>query len=331
MKRRALIALAGVTLFNRPVLGELLELPTRPVVPTPLPSQLGRADVVALDALTGELRSWAQLYGGGAGTISHIAHRSERLLTVSATEEVSNGLKSTLAKLHTVAGWAAFDERLDDLAMSHFTEVITLAGDVNDPYWISFALYGGGRLISEQGHPNDALKYYQLSEVALQRDKGRHRRAPVLQGYLHSESALELAALKHPTAREELAKATDGPQDADSYNIAAETHMRLGSLNTAHEMAVKAVSMWQGHPNRRHATVSDVVLATVNVKAGEPRGALLARRVIQSVAGMKSQLARVRLERLAKELDARPNDQNRELAVMARRVAQSGKQPSDLA
>jgi transcriptional regulator with XRE-family HTH domain len=320
MKRRALLALGSLTLFDRPLLGELLELPKRPEVPTPLPSRLGRSDITALEALTAELRAWSQRWGGGTATISGIAQRSERLLAVPATEAVSKALQSTLAKLHTVAGWAAFDERLDDLARAHFTEVITLAGAVDDPYWIAFALYGGGRIISEQGHPNDALAYYQISQVALSDDKGRHARAPVLEGYLHSESALELAIMKHNTATYELSKSHESPLDADSYNIAAETYMRLGNLDTAHEMASCAVREWQGSSNHRHAVVSEVVLATITVKAGEPRGTILAHSAIQSVAGMRSGLARVRLERLASELEARPNAENRELAVMARRV-----------
>src|SRR5262249_2727098 len=96
--------------------------------------------------------------------------------------------------------------------------------------------------------------------------------------------------------------------------------MRLGSLNTAHEMALRAAREWKGSPNRRHAVVSDIVLATVNVKAGEHRGKMLAYNAIQSVAGMRSGLARVRLERLATELEGRRQSENKELAVMARRV-----------
>jgi hypothetical protein len=52
-------ALGSLTLFGRPVLGELLELPKRPEVPTPLPSRLERSDITALEALTAELRAWS--------------------------------------------------------------------------------------------------------------------------------------------------------------------------------------------------------------------------------------------------------------------------------
>lgn len=322
MKRRALIALAGVTLFDRPVLGELLELPRRPDVPTPLPSELGTADVTALDALTVELRTWAQRWGVGAQTISTIAQRSERLLDVPASEPVSLAFGSVLAKLHTVAGWAAFDEQLTDMAQAHFATAMSFAGSAHDPYWIAFALYGGGRIAAEAGHSNDALKYYQLAEVALADDNGRHTRAPLLTGYLHSESALELAALGHRNAHSELAAAQDSDaRDADLDNIAAETYMRMGNLDLAHQFASSAVRQWSGSANRRHAVLSDITLATISVQAGEPRGKLLAHSAIQSVVDMRSGLARVRLERLATVLDCRPGGDNRDLAVLARRVA----------
>lgn len=263
MKRRALLAAAAVALWNRPVLGDLLELPKRPNVPTPLPSQLGRADVTALDALTVELRTWAQRWGGGAQTISAIAQRSERLLSVPASEPVRLAFESALAKLHTVAGWAAFDEQLDDLANSHFAQAISFAGSVKDPYWIAFALYGGGRIVAESGHPNDALKYYQLAQVAVADDEGRHTRTPLLTGYLHSESALELAAREHRTVHDELAAVQDSnARDADSDNIAAETYMRMGNLGLAHQFASSAVRQWSGSDNRRHAVLSDITLAT---------------------------------------------------------------------
>jgi hypothetical protein len=233
------------------LLGELLELPKRPETPTPLPSQLGTADVEALEALTAELQSWAQRWGGGASTVGAIAQRSERLLSVSAAEPVAAepvrvALDFTLAKLHTVAGWAAFDEQLDETACFHFARAMSLAGDAADPYWIAFALYGGGRIVAESGHPNDALKYYQLLQVALAGDEGRHSRAPILTGYLHSESAPEYAALGHRNAINELAIVQENPLDADSYNIAAETHVRLGNLDIAHRFATSAAREWIG-------------------------------------------------------------------------------------
>ena len=75
MKRRHFLAAASVALWGRPVLGELLELPTRPETPTPLPSRLGAADVEALRTLTEQVRTLARFYGGQADTIGAIANR----------------------------------------------------------------------------------------------------------------------------------------------------------------------------------------------------------------------------------------------------------------
>ncbi len=320
MKRRALLAVGSLALFDRPVLGDLLEIPRPPEVPTPLPSKLGLSDVRALDSLTAELRGWAQLWGGGAGTIGGIADRSERLLSVSATDMVRQRLQSTLAKLHTVAGWAAFDEFLDDLAREHFARAMSLGAASNDPYWIGFALYGGGRIVAESGYPNDALKYYQLAEVAVSEDSGRHGNPPMVRGLLHGESALELAALKHHSVQSELAALGDTEPNADSAHLAAQTYIRMGNLDIAQPFAVGAVQRWEGSPIRRHAVIADITLALVYVTAGDPRGLPLTHKALTSVSEIRSVRARTRLRNLVAALERRPASDYKELAVMARRV-----------
>ena len=328
VKRRELLASGGLALFDRPVLGHLLGLPRPPEEPTPLPSRLGKADVAALNALTAELRAWSQRWGGGAQTISAVAYRSEQLLSVSGSEKVHQAMVSVIANLHTVAGFAAFDEGVDDLASSHFAHAIDFAATANDPYWIAFACYGGGLIVAEAGYPNDALKYYQLAHVPLADDNGRHDRAPVLTGYLHSESALELAALKHRTVHNELAAAVDkGARDAGLDNIIALTHLRMGNLDLAHLFATSSVDQWSGSPKRRHAVMSDVTLAVVNVTAGEPRGLSLAHKAIASVSEIQSNRARTRLRNLIAALESRSGNDYRDLAVRARRVV--GQEPPD--
>jgi hypothetical protein len=160
------------------------------------------------------------------------------------------------------------------------------------------------------------------SHVPLADDKGRHGRAPVLTGYLHGESARELAALKHYTVRNELAAAADrGARDADSEHIVAETHLRMGNLDLAHLFAMSAVDHWSGSPNRRHAVISDITLAVVNVTAGEPRGLSLAHKAIASVAEIQSNRARTRLRNLIAALESRSGGDYRDLAILARRIA----------
>jgi hypothetical protein len=88
-----------------------------------------------------------------------------------------------------------------------------------------FALYGGGIIVAGSGHPNDALKRYQLAHFAVARDDGRHANAPALTGWLHAESALGLAALKHKSVCEELAALKDAEPNAYLLNLTARTHL----------------------------------------------------------------------------------------------------------
>jgi hypothetical protein len=103
MRRRAVLAAATTALFGALILGEVLELPERPNIPTPLLANLAQADIDAIDRLTRALESEARYYGGGAAVISPAARRAERLLKVPAAEALRPALMVGLADLHNVA------------------------------------------------------------------------------------------------------------------------------------------------------------------------------------------------------------------------------------
>jgi len=63
------------------------------------------------------------------------------------------------------------------------------------------------------------------------------------------------------------------------------------------------------------------VLATIHVRAGEPRGLQVAHHAVTAVTRISSMHARQRLEPLAAALDSRPGNDYRELARMARQMA----------
>ena len=67
--------------------------------------------------------------------------------------------------------------------------------------------------------------------------------------------------------------------------------------------------------------LSGIVLATIHVRAGEPRGLKLAHSAVTTVTRISSMHARQRLEPLAAALEARSGSDYRELARMARQVA----------
>ncbi|MCA1603989.1 MAG: hypothetical protein LC775_00550, partial [Acidobacteria bacterium] len=219
------------------------------------------------------------------------------------------------------------DER-NEPAWGHFDHAMDLAGRAHDCHWIAFALYGAGRITAEGGHPDDALKFYQLAQIATEYDN-RHPRASALAGWLHNESALELAHLGHHQVREELAAAKDARaagrdvDRADMDHISAMTYMALHDMDKAEQFATSAVNQWEGSLNRRHAIFAKITHAAIYVKTGEPRGLALASNAINGVAQLRSVRARKRLEVLATTLESRSGADMRDLARQARRLSEA--------
>lgn len=226
MKRRALLATASLALFNRPILGEVLELPAPPESPTPLPSRLVMADVEAMRNLTEQLRVLARQYGGQGETVSAIAVRSLRLMTVDASDLVRRSLRSALAELHTVAGWCCFDSGVSaDLIRAHFARATELASGAGDTYRAVDALYHAAMTMQHDA-PNDALKMFQLVQFRLGQEGSDHPRTRTLSSWLHADSARCLTMLDQPEqSRSSLAAARDGWDSADRFDQADMDHV----------------------------------------------------------------------------------------------------------
>lgn len=325
MRRRAFLAAASVALWGRPVLGELLELPTRPESPTPVPSRLGMADVDALRALTERMRMLARQFGGQGDTVGSIANRSTaRLLPVDARDDVKLALGSALADLHTVAGWCCFDSGSPEGTRHHFTRGLELATESGDTYRAVNAIYHAG-MAMQHAAPDEALKLFQLARFRITQGSD-HPRARTLTAWLHADSARSLAVMDRPAdARSELAAARDGwyPADrfdqADMDHVTAQAHVDLGMLDSAEPLAATSVGTWEER-ERRDAAQAGITLATLHVRTAESDGPRLAEQAISGVAGLRSQRARSALAPLADALEARGGE-SRELAAHARRVA----------
>jgi hypothetical protein len=85
------------------------------------------------------------------------------------------------------------------------------------------------------------------------------------------------------------------------------------------------VSRWEGL-SRRARTQSSIVLATIDVRAGEPRGPQLAHDAITAVTKLSSVRVRRKLQPLTAALEARPGSDMRVLARMSQQVAGVGPQ-----
>ena len=334
MRRRVLLAGAGMTIAGRPIqgIGELVETPGP--APVPLPSRIFELHVVKVRDLTQRLREAGRAYGADPQVSSASAAWATRLLGVSGAEPVKQALRTAVADLHIHAGWDAFDGGLSDRAMYHYTRGLELATEAGDAYLQAVALMYAGMATVEHGHPNDGLRMLQFGQVKAadipldepRRIGGASARAAV-QACTHNQSAIALARLGYPDdADAEQAKARQrwqptaldptGDLDVEAASLALER----GRLDVAEPFAVASVRRWEVH-SQRARTQSSVLLATIHVRAGEPDGLRLAHGAITGVSKLSSVRTRQRLEPLVTALQARPGNDQRQLALMAHQVA----------
>jgi hypothetical protein len=177
------------------------------------------------------------------------------------------------------------------------------------------------------GHPNDALKLFQLGRFPQLR--ADDPRVPTLTARLARTSATAYALMGGADeATRCLAEANDGWEPHDAFERAgadlgtAGIQRDLGQLDTAERFATNAVRAYgEGH-YRRGRTAAALLLAELHVRAGEPRGPTLAREAIEKVSTLQSVAARREwLIPLATALQARPGTDTQELARTARQIA----------
>ncbi len=309
VKRRALFGVASVALFGSPVLGELLDLPA-PSEPTPLPSRISKADVVAMRSLTERLRRLARTYGGCADMVTGVAQQSLKLLTVSAAETVKDDMTVAIGQLHTLAGWCCVDSGLGDAAQTHFAKAMEL-GDLTS------ALRHAGIHMCDGGHYNDGLKAFQL---ALIRDNNP---------WLHLETAKPYAELGDTRATlSAVALARQSPQDdpfdsASMDYISGRAYERLGRFDQAETLLASSVGQWSQLPNaKRDGVEAAIALAALHVRTGASDGPSLVIQAIQGVSPLQSIRARRKLTPLVQALELRGGSTYTDLARHVRKVQQ---------
>ena len=318
MQRRDLIAMSAFATLGFVPFGTLLNPPPGPGVLS-LPSQLGMTDVVEIKNTTEQLRSAARARGGQARAVSAAAIEYGRLTQVPAAEPVAARLGSVLADLHTLAGWCCYDSGLSRRARWHYRQAIDYATAAPDDYRLADVLQYVGILERAAGHPNEAVKFYQLAgfHLGAKGDSG-------LVAWGHGLSALALANLEHPQAAEHLTRAREGWQPSNAFERAdmdyqtALVHTELGDLESAERFVVSINGAGRLRPV---GTFAEILRATVHVRAGEPRGLALAHGAITAASKLSSMRARQRLEPLATALEGRSGADAHQLARMARQVA----------
>jgi len=339
MRRRALIAATSLAALGRVVtgLGEFAELAMPRAGDGLLPSRLSMSHVQAVEAVTDRLRTVVRQYGGQAEVFGTAAKHYARWMGVSAVAAVQTRLGCALAELHTEAGWACYDSGVD--GSGYFTRALRFADDAGDGFGIGNAAWHAGVSLVRSGHPNDALKCFQLGQLSI---GGRFQpgkttpatlraddpRMPTLTARLNRHSATAYALLGlSDQAKSHLAKANDGwvPRNAFERGgmelATAGVELDLGRFDTAESFAAGAVRNY-GDVHGRGRTAAELTLAEVHVRSGEPRGLVLARQALDAASVLQSvAVRRERVQPLAEALAARPGSDARELARMARQVA----------
>jgi hypothetical protein len=335
MRRRVLLANAGVSVVGRPVdkLGELIALPGP--APVELPSRIDWVHVSQVRDQTRRLGKAGNATFADPVVLSTAAARAERLLGVSGAGPVKRALMVAVAELHIAAGWAGFDAWRYDRAMHHFTAALRLATRAGDAYLQATALGGAGLATVEHGHPNDGLKFLQFSVVKawdIPRDEQRAVMVDVSgrvarEACARATAATAMADLgKLNDAEREIAKSRElwSPTRTDPFGDldrpAALVALRRGRLDLAEQFAAASVLRWKGI-GQLGPIKSGIVLATIHVRAGEPRGLPLAHGAITAVSKLSSIWIRQRLEPLIAALEARPGTDTKDLARMARQVS----------
>jgi transcriptional regulator with XRE-family HTH domain len=339
MLRRHLIALgpiAAVAYHPLTRLAELLEHVELPgLSPVPLPSRLSGVHVAQVRELTRRLGEAGNTSVSDPEVLSAAAAWANRLLDVSGPESVRKALMVAVAELHIEAGWAGFDAGLYDRAMVHYAYSFELAIKAGDTYLQALILKYAGTATVEHGQPNDGLKMLQygaVTAIGVPLDEpravvvGESGRAAIEATVLVDEATALVSLDCWDAADTAVARARElwEPTPADPYGDldrpAASLELERGRLDAAEPFAVASMRRWESGSQVSRAQ-SAIVLATIHVRAGEPRWLQLAHGAVTAAAKLTSVRVRRRLEPLITALEARPGSDYRQLARMARQVA----------
>jgi len=136
----------------------------------PAPGRIGMTDVRQVEAATRALRSLDYQYGGGFCRDAVVAQLSwgQQMLNSSGTDVVKQRLHIALADLHNLAAWTSFGAGFIDSAYNHFGRALELAKAGESDGLIANILYRMGRVYLHKESPDDALKMFQLGQIAAQ-------------------------------------------------------------------------------------------------------------------------------------------------------------------
>ena len=326
VKRRRFLAHAAQVTMGAAVFGTDAGSWSANPARTPAPGRIGMTDVRQVEAATRALRALDYQYGGGFCRDAVVAQLSwgQQMLESSGAEMVKTRLFVALADLHSLAGWTSFDTGLVDSARGHFANALDLAkrGD-HDPL-VANVLYRMGRVYLHQNAPNDALKLFQLGQIAAQ-ESGSELAVAVLcanEAWAYAmmgnqdQAAKLLGRTKDEFARADLVNADSWVKffnETDVYAMIGTVHTVLAQQNVAHtKYAIPALTSaveTYDDDMARSKTFMLGALATNHLLDGDiDQGAKVGGKALDCAEGIKSARVRDRLRPLQVEAELRRNN-----------------------
>ncbi len=332
VKRRKLLTHGTAVLFGTTVLGADRGEWLPSAIQTPAPSIIGVTDVKQVEAATRAMRDLDYRFGGGACRDAVVAQLSwaQRLLSASGPDVVRVRLFRALGDLQNLAGWTTFDVGLLDSSRSHFATALEYAKQSGDSGLMSNIMYRIGRIYIHNKSPNDALKWFQLGQIAAQ-DSGSELAVSVLcanEAWAYAMMGKsELAKKLLIRARHELARA-DLSETPDWARFHDETamHAMIGCVHTelsAFDVrnAAIAIPALSESLNRRDDTMARnqafelTMLATSHLRQGNvDLGVQSGRKALALATGLKSKRVTDRLKPLEIAAGKLNNSDSRQLA-----------------
>jgi tetratricopeptide (TPR) repeat protein len=209
-----------------------------------------------------------------------------------------------LADLQNLAGWTTFDVGLLDSSRNHFATALEFAKQSEDSGLMSNIMYRIGRIYLHHNAPNDALKWFQLGQIAAQ-DSGSELAVAVLcanEAWAYAMMNDEGQAQKLlGRARDELARSQVG-EAPDWVRFFGDTdmHAMIGTVHTVlSESDIKHANIAIPALNQALAGYSDIMgrsrafnlsmLATNHLRQGDvDHGIRAGRDALSLAAGLKS-------------------------------------------
>jgi transcriptional regulator with XRE-family HTH domain/tetratricopeptide (TPR) repeat protein len=337
VKRRKLLAHGAAVMFGTAVFGadrgRWLPSPAQ----TPAPNHIGMTDVKQVEAATRAMRALDYQFGGGACRDAVVAQLSwaQRLLNASARDDVRQRLFRALGDLQNLAGWTSFDVGLLDSARGHFATALEYAKQSGDSSLLSNIMYRIGRVYLHHGAANDALKWFQLGQIAAQ-DSGSELAVAVLCGneawaYAMMGDAPQAKKLlgrsKDELVRANLAEAPDWARfynDTDMYAMIGTVHTELSAFDVRHAPAAiagfdEAMARYDESMNRSQAFTL-TMLATTHLRQGDiDHGVQVGLRALDMARGVQSKRVTDRMRPLQLEAAKRGSSDSRELSELIRK------------